>query len=210
MTMQVERNARITGMRIMPNELDTRLVFPWIGTITTVASQWSTKRFTPNGVWDVDPNVGSTATPGLSELAAFYTYYRVVSYTYRVRLQNLEVFPVHFYVVNQNTDPGTVGNTYLALSSNAFGKKGLLPSTSTARGGLCRGHIRVSNLVGTPAVEYEDNFRGLSASANPVDLIWFAIGVDSGPTNLLTANGVVAQVEIEMMIRFYDRTRQTF
>lgn len=160
-------------------------------------------RFAPNSAYDVDPTLGSTATPFFNEYASIYSYYRVIKVTYDVTVVNNEAFPLRCYSMFANTDPGTIG--HYALAGNPLVREGVV----SAKGGMDRVRLRgsstVSAVVGTKGVEMEDNFRA-AVTASPVDLIWLGFGARSPGSGVAyyLANGVTVAGCIKMYVRFYD------
>lgn len=157
-------------------------------------------RYTPNGAYDVDPTLGSTATPGFTEWMALYTYYRVVKVSYELDIANNEAIPVRAYVGFTVTDPGTTGSTY--MPGNPLYKSKLL----AGKGGIDVHRFRdtktVSTVIGSKGVEMEDNYRGTSAS-NPTDLIYLEAAGNTVSGAFLAA-GLTVSGNVRMFIRFYD------
>lgn len=157
-------------------------------------------RYTPNGTYDVDPVLGSTSTPGFTEWMALYNYYRVIKVQYELDIANNESVPVRAYVGFTNSDPGTVGSTF--LPGNPLYKSKLL----AGKGGIDVHRFRdvktVSTVVGTTGVETEDNYRGTVAT-NPVDLIYLEAAGNTINGGFLAA-GLTVSGSVRMFIRFYD------
>lgn len=156
-------------------------------------------RFSPNSAYDVDPVFGSTSTPGFSEWAALYSYYRVVKIGYRLQIVNNETFAVRVYTIFTNTDPGTVGNSQ--FPGNPLAKDYLL----SAKGGqdrcLLKDTKQVAQITGARGVEDEDNYRA-AVTASPTDLVWLGVGANTVGASFL-ANGVSVAGYIKMWVRFY-------
>jgi len=187
--------------KIIPHEYDTKLEFTYASTLNNTVGAAVSRRFTPNAAYDVDPTLGSTSTPGFSELATLFNYYRVVGYSYSIEMVNKETFPVLFVVTNTNLDPGTSGlGSYMG---NALTQSTLV---SGSAGGPCRyefaGTLSVVEVVGSKAVELDDNYASLTSSL-PTNKIWSAIGVD-GLGSTLT-NGCGFLVRYVMHVRFFER-----
>jgi len=114
---------------------------------------------------------------------------------------NKETFPVLFIVTNTNLDPGTSGlGSYMG---NALTQSALV---SGSAGGPCRqvfgGNLSVVEVVGSKAVELDDNYASLTSSL-PTNKIWSSIGID-GLGSTLT-NGCGFLVKFLMKVRFYER-----
>jgi len=206
LTIQVMRNAAATSRNIIPDEFDTCLEFVDDIVVNNVGLAFAVRRFISNGAWDVDPTLGSTATAGLAELATLYLYYRVVAYETTFNMANADTFPLSWYVVHTNTDPGTSGLTnYQGASANAFGAIGVLGASTGASTHKYRSkRMKVSEVVGAIDVETGDNWRGTTSAANPPDTIFVGVAFAS-PTGAVFVNGVVVNVCHRMWVRLYDR-----
>lgn len=191
---------------VAPDQMDVPLRFRYQGTLYGFGSIFS-RRFTPNAAYDVDPVLGSTETYGFDEYAALYSYYRVVSYKYRIQVSNLNnTQPCYFYVLNTNTDPTLVGSRFDLYSTNPYCFTRLLgpnpaphATTTVSKGISC------SQLLGAPVIETEDNFRA-ATNGVPADLLWLTVAGEA-PT-VTGGDGVVnllIQVDITMNTRFYSR-----
>jgi len=205
--MQVRRAQTSTTRNAIPDEFNTILTFVDAIKIGTAASGAAAYRFATNGTYDVDPAIGSTSTPGFAELAALYYYFRPYAYQVFLTMSNGEVFPLSYTLIHANADPGSsFGTPYTLGSGNAFGASGVLGSLGSAPTHYRSRKIRVAELVGGVDPETGDNWHGGSA-ANPTDLIYFGVGVQSlTVANVFTATGgVTFNIRIRMWVRFYDR-----
>lgn len=193
-------DANSTVRTLIPAETDKILSFQVNKVAFNAANILAMVRFTPNGTFDVDPTLGSTTTPGFTEWAAFYNYYRVIKVAYDIEVANNETFPLRVYTILTNTDPGTIGNPQ--FSGNPLAKTALI----SGKGGMDRCRLRdlkqVSQVVGSQAPETEDNFRA-AVTTNPVDVIHLGIGCFN-PGSAFVPNGVAVVGVIRMFIRFYD------
>jgi hypothetical protein len=184
------------------DSLLVRLRYPIAGTIAAAATVIS-KRYTPNGAYDVDPVLGSTATPGFAEYAALYSYYRVSHYNLNITFTNLDNLSVALYTVNTNTDPGTAGTNYYLYAQSALGRTMELAPFYSGKGtARLRQRVDVSKILGmTPA--QADSFRSVTTSI-PTDLVYFGFGIKSvAGTNF--SNGIGFAGYIEMDVKFYAR-----
>jgi hypothetical protein len=188
---------------IAPPEQDVKLRVISTATISAASPQ-VTKRWNPNSAYTPETGGGSGSTPGYADWAQLYGYYRVVAYDYKITIMNNEAFPVIVFVVNSNNDPTTTNNSTLA--SNALSQTYAL----SAKGGQDRceftKHLRVAEVVGSDAVEFDDIYSSL-INASPSDITWIGVGVQSiGGANV--TNGVSMRVELNQYTRFYDRLLQ--
>jgi len=203
------RNKPVRNVKVAPVEaadsFDVKLKYPIRGTLATVGTVIS-KRYTPNAAYDVDPVLGSTSTPGFAEYAALYTYYRVHSYTLKIKFSNLDNLGISLYIVNSNTDPGTGGTNYHNYAQSAFGKTFELAPFYSGTGSVSlRQTVQVHKLLGMPTMQ-ADSFRSVTTSI-PSDLVYFGFGIYSNAgTNF--ANGISYTGTITMNTRFYSRQDQ--
>jgi len=209
--MQVKRIQTTNPRNAIPDEFNTVLTFVDGIRIGTTGAGSAVYRFQTNGCYDVDPIFGTTSTPGFSELAALYYYYRPYAYQIFLTMSNGEVFPLSYFLVHTNADPGTTyGPSYSLGSGNAFGSSGVLGSVGSAPAHYRSRKIRVAELVGGVDVETGDNWKG-GSSANPTDLVFFGLAVVSETVaNVFTATGgVTFSIRVKMWVRFYDRKNLT-
>lgn len=175
----------------------------WLGTISGAAAS-IVKRFIPNSIWQPEASGGTGTTPGYADWAAFYGFYRVIHYKYRVTFTNKENFDVSCWISNSSNDPGTTTNS--TITSNPFTQW----KTLSAKGGLDRvtlsGSHLVSTIAGTDTVLTDDSFRSL-IGANPADVMWIGIGLQSFGGNL--TNGVDIECQISQKTIMYDYLLQT-
>lgn len=188
--------------RICPDEMEVVLTYPQTFALT-VAGVVLAKRFTPNAAYDVDPNLGSTSTPGFAEWAALYTFYRVTGYRVVSEVRTLETFPVSVFSINTNIDPGTSGSNYQNYATEPYCKWKVIGPASGANGCRFVHNVDCAKLLGSESIEQADSLRAVT-SANPADLLWYGIGVQSTTGSNLTA-GTYVTMFIEMRVRFYAR-----
>jgi hypothetical protein len=199
----------------MPSEVDVTLPYSNYFNLTSPATLVATKYLNSNGAYDVDPLLASTATQGFAEWAAFYTYYRVIGYTYDIEVNNANNIPVIFTILNSNTSLGLstgIGTSVdlYPYSNNPLAQSKLLSHAYNTHGyHRFKKSLTILEVVGSAAPETEDNYRG-TAAANPVDLTYICMGVTSpeGGTNY-PSNIVSAVVRLQLHIRFYDRKQLT-
>jgi hypothetical protein len=174
--------------------------------IISGASPSVVKRWNPNSAYTPETGGGSGATPGYADLAQLYGYYRVAGYSYEVTISNLEAFGVVVYCVNSNADPTTSVNSTIASNPKCQS------SSLSPKGGfdrhVFRGRFTIESIVGSPAVKWDDLYAAL-INANPADVTWLGIGVQSiGGANL--TNGVCCEVKILQYTIFYDYLLQIY
>lgn len=191
---------------VSPDEMDVRLKFRKAAALTGAAGAGFVK-LTPNGAYDVDPALGSTETYGFDEYAALYSYYRVVSYSYKIQVVNAsQTTPVNVYVMNTNTDPTLSGTNFSLYSTNPYSQTKLLAqSPAPGAKAFFAGHHQVAKILGASVVETDDNYRALT-TANPSDLVWLTMAVENVGITGGDANVNLSYIiDITMSIRFYGR-----
>lgn len=190
--------------RVGPPEMDIKLQWVNVG-VFSAAQPAGTVRYNPNCPYQ--PLVGGSTgiVPGWDDWIRLYGFYRVVAYDYEIEVTNNEAYAINSYVINSNNDPTNTANSL--SSCNALCSHAMI----AAKGGLdkhvFKGHCRISEVVGTPAIEYADSYRAL-INAAPADVTWLAIGGQSAPGSNLTL-GFSYTVYITFYIRFYDRLLQS-
>lgn len=195
---------RIPGARMpgktMPSYIKVKLRWPLIAPGVGSGAAVAAKRYTPNNAYDVDPSLGSTSTPGFSEWAAFYTYYRVMSYRVDVTAENLDTIAANWYIYHTNTDPGTTGTSSPSYAQTFLGATRALGFSTGEGKARYTKSVSVSKILGMP-IGTADSFRSL-VSAGPADLVYFGFGVysDSGAN---FTSGITITGWIEMDVRFY-------
>jgi hypothetical protein len=177
------------------------LEFTYSTVLNNGAGAAKSVRYRPTAVYDVDPVLGSTSTPGFSEFAAFYQFYRTHSYSYEIDVVSKETFPMLAIVTNSNVDPGTTGiGTYMG---NPYTESTLLSGNA---GGPCTkrfvGRYRIVDVVGSIAPETDDSFASL-VNTVPTNNTFVTLGID-GIGSTIT-NGVTYLLKIRMGVRFYER-----
>lgn len=202
----VERYSFTRAPRLIADETHVTLEWPTTFTLTSVGAQAVSKRWVPNGAYDLDPVLGSTAMPGFAEYATFYSFYRVISYSYFLEVTNNQVFPVSAYVLNTNNDLGLTASNFELYSVAPHCQGILLSGFPSAKGyHAFKGKFEVSRILGSRAPETEDNYRSLT-NALPADLVWLSLGINTNSAaNLLTAVGVTMKLRLFCNTRFYGR-----
>lgn len=192
---------------VAPDQMNVPLRYRYQGTLYSLAGP-VVKRLTPNAAYDVDPDLGSTETYGFDEYAALYSYYRVVAYKYRIQVANLNATqPIFFYVLNTNTDPVISGNRFDLYSTNPYCYTRLLgPNPAPHATSTLTGKYEISQILGAPVVETEDNYRSLTTGV-PLDLTWLTCAAEAAPT-VAGGDGIInltLMVDLTIYTRFYGR-----
>lgn len=192
---------------IMPDRYVTNLMF--VDTtntnLTSVGASFIQKKYRPTAAQDIDPVLGSTGTAGFAELAAFYTYYRVLAFRSVVDVINQETFGVVGYSIVTNTDPGTLsGSQALAYQMNPQVRLRMMS------GSAAQNHIRLNtfvdcaSFVGSLIQVFDDNYRS-SVSSIPNNNIFITLVFLSNGSSVFGTNGVAINVKIALEIEFFER-----
>jgi len=158
-------------------------------------------RYLPNGLYDVDPIVGSTAAVGFVEWSALYNKYRVLSYTITWEVVNQDPLAVEINICNTNLDPGATNTNYPSYARMAHGKHFVLGNASSQNRRVITQRLSVKQIVGTSA-----SFDSLQAlvTANPANVVFAGLGVTATPVGVVTT-GVTVVVTIAMRTLFFER-----
>jgi len=193
---------------IVPNEYDTQLMFYDQLNVNNVGNTTVSYPLRTNAPYDVDPVFGSTSTPGFTAMANLFQFYRVVGYKYKFHVANKDTFPVCVFLLHTNISPGTgsqfskIGNMW-CQECKTIGSVSGSPSVVEFNG-----QHRIADIVGSKSPETDDNFASIT-STNPSDTTYVTLGVDTTIAGNTFVNGVLWQVELWMLIRFYERKMQT-
>ncbi len=189
---------------IMPDKLVTTLRWWQAPPVNLLSQTWAGLRYNANGAFDPDPTAGSTTPSGFNQLAAMYNSYRGLRSRIKVDVINPDpAVPVTVVVAPVNLDPGVApsSNYIISLVQNAYAKHKMLAPVGAPA-------IRITNsmttqrIFGNRMVLYDDNFTALVTS-NPVNVWYWVVGFYSPAVH--SVSGVVANVEFEMDVEFYDR-----
>jgi hypothetical protein len=167
-------------------------------------------RYRPTAAYDVDPLLASTATPGFNEYAAFYKFYRVHAFAYRVTFVNLETAcPVLAYCFPSQLDPGA--NISYSTASEWQGNPYFKARQMSPKGGMDRttisGYVGIKKFVGSKTANYDDNYSA-QTNAVPNNNVYLSIGGLSSATAFTTL-GVAFQFRVTMYVEFYERVTLT-
>lgn len=187
---------------VMADETDVKLKFRHVGLNQIAQGPFVYKSFTPNGAYDVDPALGSTETLGFDEYAALYSYYRVISYSYKLQVASNSTTgdSITVYALNTNTAFSGSPNLSLFATTTNCQTKMLAPYGNHSVIMMSGRHL-ISQILGSKAAETEDNFRA-QTTENPADLIWLTIGFESGASTNCACSWIL---DITMNTRFYGR-----
>jgi hypothetical protein len=199
---------RASGL-IVPDRMYTKLRFFGASTISFVIGDTvHAKRWRPTAAFDVDPLLGSTATPGFAEFSTFYSSYRVTSSNFRAEFTQTSTVGLTAIIVPLNADPGATPTFTTAASwaSLPFAKHKMLPPAGSPTVTLSQS-MSTEKIFGSDMVYFDDNFASLVTTVPNNNWYW-AIGVIASPAvgGLVNVNFMA---DIELGIEFYDRIALT-
>jgi len=152
-----------------------------------------------NGLFDVDPRVGSTAIPGFTELMALYQNYRVDNCQITADVVNNETFAVEVAHGASANVPFTTNNFSSAFFGNKRFKKLILSAAGGMDRGRCQDAFSMPEQMGTSAYWGDlANFVGTSAS-NPGTALFWNIGLEAP---VVFVNGVELFLEMEFIVEW--------
>jgi hypothetical protein len=196
---------------VFPDKMTVRLKYTASTLINIpVATGYNFLYYTPTSAYDVDPTVGSTAMPGFSEMATFYSTYRVVKSGLKVDaiLPSTDGIPGNsciMVIVPLNASP--TASTYLNVvgwRGNTYSQSRLLPITANPV--RLAASMTTEKIYGSRAIYYDDNF------ASPVTTVpnnnWYwGIGFTSDALPPLATFDVSVYVQVDADVEFFARKR---
>jgi hypothetical protein len=191
------RSTVVQPYRALPSSMLLTSVFQEQGYLSsgtlTAARQW-----TPNSFYDCQPATGGNKWNDYDQWSALFTEYRVVSYRYTFELVNTEGgnYPLQFYILQTDANPGTTVSTYQELSGQRFCTSGQIAINPVRRSGS----VSVDALIGERSPDYADTYKALMG-ADPTDKVWLSLGVTF--SNSVSNNGLMYRLRIVAKIRLY-------
>lgn len=200
---QTRKAASRVGPLATADELDVKLRYVVSDRLYNAAGGGTSREWTPNAAYDVDPLLGSTETSGFDEYALLYSYYRVTGYRYKLEAVSRETDAIVVYLFNTNTS--ITGSAYDVLSGNPYSHIAQLGYyTGGAAKATFSGYMSCAKLLGSNAVESADSLRALTTAA-PTDLLLLTVAIQSDSGIGTLPNGISYVLTITMDIRFYGR-----
>lgn len=192
---------------IMPDRLYTTLKFFGYGNLTIpIGAATFGYRYRPTAAFDIDPSFGSTATPGFSELAAFYSNYRVTSSKFKVEATNQSTAQgALITMVPLNQDPGAspavgVVNSWIEQPYSVVKSLGLAGSPPT----ILEKTMSTEKIFGSKMVYFDDNFTSLTTT-NPTNNWYWGLGVITPAVVATTPVLINTLIEIYIGVEFFSR-----
>lgn len=212
--VRAERNQPLTvprGIFVIPDRIMTELVFwgikalniPNTGPVVSV-------RYRPSSVYDLDPLVANTTTPGFAEYAALYGSYRVFSSTITVASVNpSSTLGYTVVVVPLNNDPGSSPSTSVITSwvGNPYARRALVGYAGSPTVKV-RNTMSTERIYGSKMVYFDDNFSS-PCTSSPANNWYWAVGLicESTPgAAIVTTFETTLKIRVEFFSRISLQT----
>jgi len=191
------RSTVVQPYRALPSSMLVTAVFQEQGYLTS-AGTTAARQWTPNSFYDCQPATGGNKWNDYDQWSALFTEYRVVSYRYTFELVNTEGgnYPLQFYILQTDANPGTTVATYQELAGQRFCTSGQIAIAPVRRSG----GLSVDALIGERSPDYADSYKALMA-ADPTDKVWLSLGVTF--SNSVSNNGLMFRLRIVAKVRLY-------
>jgi len=191
---------------VVPRMMVTNRVHTWLTFvddqhINAAGSSAAGKAYVPTAAWDVDPDIGSTATSGFAEWATLFKFYRVHEFKYNVTVTNREAFPLLLTHGVSNSTLTDSTNLIPISGSKHFFQHSIGAALSGTPIGTLRKRFSVEEVVGSRTWKTDDNYASLT-NAIPANNVFLAVQIFS-PTAVLV-NGAQAHFRISMLVEFYE------
>lgn len=203
----MERLPLRSPRHLLPEQIEATLTYNTSHDFVD-ASPYAAYPFLTNGAWDVDPALGSTATVGLSEFAAFYSGMRVLGYSGSCDFLSTGQYATEAYCFHTPQDLGiTAGGALFLLQpyvGNPNMQRFLLGHSYSPQGKhTFRFRKTISQVFGGPEPYTDDKFAS-STSTLPSAKTYLILGARCFGTNLLNSP-VRIVLTLNMRVRFFQR-----
>ena len=191
---------------IIPDRMYTKLRFYGLGnlvvpTVTNVVGA----RYRPTAAFDIDPLLGSTATPGFAELSALYGAYRVTTSIMKISVCNQSATQGAVVVlVPLLIDPGATPTfpTVTAWTESPYAVHKLVGVAGSPTEHLSCS-MSTEKISGSKWVYFDDNWTS-AVSTVPVNNWYWAVGAYC-PVVPGTAVTINTDICIDIGIEFFQR-----
>jgi len=189
---------------IVPPACYTKL--KWISSyaILNGAGNFASKTLVANGIYDVDPSLGSTSTAGFAELAALWGSFRVHKTRVKVDFNNNDTQP-YIVAVGFATQQSHTVNSW---NSSTYGNDYIKTFTVSGKGGQDRKQFRATQdlaaVIGDRDYYFSDVSYVGTAGSNPTSEVSFLLGTAAAASG---TNGVFAYVELTFFVEFFNRLK---
>lgn len=189
--------------KVFPPRMPMKLKYWGQQVLSLAASVSANYRWRPTGAFDIDPALGGTSMAGFAECAAFYATYRVSKSSIKVTVSSPSTaYPITVIVLPMNADPSNAFSAanIIASMGNPYARSkttGLLGAPST----VITNTMTTVKIFGDSEVFFDHNFTSLVTTVPANN--WFWNLCLYAPAFI--ANNIVATVEMDVDIEFYDR-----
>jgi hypothetical protein len=182
----------------------------------TTGSNAITFRLNPNNALQPVVTISSAVYTGFAQYARMYTFYRVMSYEFRITFINRETNSLLAWVINDNNDPGT--SSSYTIAANRLCKYRQLAPTGASNAEVTftsrfhskrlrkRPILTISEVLGSLAPQQESDFRALVTGA-PADPVWIGLGIQT-TTGAAPVTGCDILVDLVANTQFYSSATQ--
>ncbi len=184
-----------------PDRIRVTLTFTGTHVLNNAGFIYANHRYSPTNVFDVDPTLGSSSTPGFAEWASLYRFYRLLSSSIQVTFLSQETFPVFAAVIPLNSDPGANFNNGPSLFGNPKTRVAALATSGHTPSSISIGDTTTASIAGAANTNVLD-FYTSAVTTGPTNNWWW--GIFLAPTANLV-NGVGYHFQIKMTVDFLER-----
>jgi len=199
------RGVNLSGSFIQPPALRVKLRFYLDFQVSNAGLQTASKSYYCNGIYDVDPAIGSNTVPGFPQYSALYNSWRVDEAHIDFTATNGDAFASQVCVAWLPNATYASTNSFLA---NRYANRFTTHRILSQAGGQDRCRIvqkmKMADLYGDPSSYYGSttNFVGTGAT-NPQTLFTVIFGVTPGHA-VPFVNGVILNGYIDFIATFFD------
>jgi len=196
----------LLGSAAFPSTMKRKLLFH-SNNLLQGAVPFIVSDFRLNGAFSPD---GAGSCTGFSQLAAIYSFYKVITCKFRYNVAaNENALPVFFGVVCRDIQPSTTITTY-AIAKDSLE---LAPTTGiqlvgeTSGQGIYRSRwykINPASVLGNAIEYYAQVSYSNATSNNPTNLIWASFVLYSSLVGTNLTNGVFLDFYLELTTEFYS------
>jgi len=193
-----------------PDQLLIRLRYNVQYQINHAGQPSASKSYYINGMYDVDPAVGSTAIPGFTSWTQLYGSYRVETTRFKLQLASQEAFPVGVFDLFR---PDPAYSSANSIPVTIAGNRTSEFTTLSQAGGMDR--TKINRTIAPKALLGDDstyegsivNFTGTSLT-NPSSQMIFGVCVTPiNPADTMV-NGVSMWGYIDFYVRLFNPLRE--
>ncbi len=192
----------VRGPYLVPNRMRITLHYSAKGILNDNTSADANIRFRPSSIYDVDPTVGGSSYYGFTEMAAFYTKYKVISSSITVMGANRDGEASIVYVLPVTSDPGVNVADPARYYMNPLARKRTAAMYQATPVYRVTAHATTKSLSGVSTTA-DDNYTA-DVGANPTDNWYWFIGLRYIGASTMTY-GVSYDVEIKTQVDLFDR-----